>query len=163
MKVTEPWDLIDPETPVSYTHLDHRTEGELHINKRDLELYRADPEHSFGKTQGDATLEGAVYGLFAAQDLVHPDGKSGIIYNRNDLVAVASTDQDGDASFLAFTENPGTRLDPDGNILVPEGPTGVGKLYNGGTITSSSCGFGVISYPDYAAENGGQWLSLIHI
>ena len=149
----------EPSTPLyAFKVWDHRTEGELHINKRDLELYRADPEHSFGKTQGDATLEGAVYGLFAAQDLVHPDGKSGIIYNRNDLVAVASTDQDGDASFLAFTENPGTRLDPDGNILVPEGPTGVGNLYNGGTITSSSCGFGVISYPDYAAENGGQWI-----
>ena len=137
---------------------DHRTEGELHINKRDLELYRADPEHSFGRTQGDATLEGAVYGLFAAQDLVHPDGKSGIIYNQNDLVAVASTDQDGDASFLAFTENPGTRLDSDGNLLVPEGPTGAVNLYNGSTITSSSCGFGAISYPDYAAENGGQWI-----
>ncbi len=137
---------------------DHRTEGELHINKRDLDLYRSDPEHSYGKTQGDATLEGAVYGLFAAQDLQHPDGKTGVVYSRNDLVAVASTDVNGDASFLAFTENPGTRLDPDGNLAVAEGAAGAWNLYNGAAITSSSCGFGTISYPDYAVENGGQWI-----
>ena len=44
---------------------DHRTEGEIYINKRDLELVRADAEESYGRTQGDATLKGAVYGLFA--------------------------------------------------------------------------------------------------
>ena len=55
----------DPDT-ILYTFKvwDHRTEGRIHINKRDLELYQADPEGSEGKTQGDATLEGAVYGLF---------------------------------------------------------------------------------------------------
>lgn len=137
---------------------DHRTEGELHINKRDLELDRWDPDHSYGKSQGDATLEGAVYGLFAAQDLVHPDGKSGVIYSRNDLVAVAATDEGGAASFLAFTENPGTRLDSDGNLLAPTGARGADNLYTGGAITSSDCGFGTIPYPDYAAENGGQWI-----
>ena len=68
--------------------------------------------------------KGAVYGLFAGQDLYHPDGKSGIVYNQNDLVAVATTDKSGDASFLAFTEKPGTRLDDDGNIKPLEGVTG---------------------------------------
>ena len=45
-------------------------------------------------------LEGAVYGLFAEADLVHPDGKTGVVYQKDDLVAVASTDKNGDASFL---------------------------------------------------------------
>lgn len=85
----------------------HRTEGRLHINKRDLELHRADGDRSYGLTQGDATLEGAVYGLFAAQDIIHPDGKSGTVYNQNDLTAVAATDKQGNASFLAYTENQG--------------------------------------------------------
>ena len=137
---------------------DHRTEGEIHINKRDLELDMADPENSYGQAQGDATLEGAVYGLFAAQNLVHPDGKSGAVYRQNDLVAVAATDKNGDVSFLAFTEKPGTRLDTDGNILAPEGPAGEENLYNGSEITSGELGFGVVTYPDYTAENGNQWI-----
>lgn len=136
----------------------HRTEGRIHMNKRDLELYQADHDGSYGQSQGDGTLEGAVYGLFAAQDLLHPDGKSGVVYNRNDLVSVATTDQKGDASFLAFTEKPGTRLDDDGNIKAPEGVTGPSSLYNGASITSSSEGFGTITYPDNAASGGDQWI-----
>lgn len=137
---------------------DHRTEGEVHINKRDLELYKADPDNSYGQSQGDGTLEGAVYGLFASQDLLHPDGKTGMVYSQNDLVAVAATDQHGDASFLAFTEKPGTRLDGEGNINPPEAATGPENLYNGSAITSSNLGFGVITYPNYTLENGSQWI-----
>ncbi len=76
----------DPDT-ILYTFKvwDHRTEGRIHMNKRDLELYKKDEKSSYGRTQGDAALEGAVYGLFAAQDIIHPDGKSGVVYNQNDL------------------------------------------------------------------------------
>ena len=83
---------------------DHRTEGELHINKRDLELYEQDAEDSYGKSQGDATLEGAVYGLYAAEDIIHPDGKTGKVFSAGELVAIATTDKNGDASFLVITE-----------------------------------------------------------
>ncbi len=76
---------------------DHRTEGEVHINKKDLELRE-------GESQGDATLEGAVYGLYAASDICHPDGKTGLIYRKDDLTCVATTNKKGDASFLAYTE-----------------------------------------------------------
>ena len=81
---------------------DHRTEGEIHINKRDMELQNGEHQNydSYGDSQADATLEGAVYGLFAAEDLVHPDGKTGTVYKAGNLVAVASTDKNGDASFL---------------------------------------------------------------
>nr|WP_130789476.1 SpaA isopeptide-forming pilin-related protein [Lachnoclostridium pacaense] len=136
----------------------HRTEGRIHINKRDLELYKADIDSSFGQTQGDATLEGAVYGLFAAQDIIHPDGKSGVVYNQNDIVSIATTDKNGDASFLTCTEKPATRQDGHGNIKPPEGNTGSGNLYNGSTITSSSEGFGTFTYPDNAEVNGNQWI-----
>ena len=137
---------------------DHRTEGRLHINKRDLELYRADGDKSYGLTQGDATLEGAVYGLFAAQDIIHPDGKSGTIYNQNDLTAVAATDKQGNASFLAYTEKPGTRLNDDGTIISPENATGPENLYNGSSVTSSAQGFGTVVYPDYVLSNEDQWI-----
>lgn len=137
---------------------DHRTEGKIFINKRDLELYRDDKEGSFGKNQGDATLEGAVYGLFAAQDVIHPDGKSGVIYSQNDLTAVAATDQEGNAVFLAYTEKPGTFLGEDGTIVAPAEMTGPENLYNGSTILSSDLGFGKITYPDYGTENTDPWI-----
>lgn len=88
---------------------DHRTEGEIHINKRDMELQNGEHQNydSYGDSQADATLEGAVYGLFAAENLVHPDGKTGTVYKAGNLVAVAATDKNGDASFLVNTEAPG--------------------------------------------------------
>ena len=149
----------EPDT-ILYTFKvwNHRTEGRLHINKRDLELHRADGDGSYGLTQGDATLEGAVYGLFAAQDIIHPDSKSGTVYNQNDLTAVAATDKQGNASFLAYTEKPGSRLDDDGNIISPESATGPENLYNGSSITSSDQGFGTDVYPDYVSLNGDQWI-----
>lgn len=88
---------------------DHRTEGEIHINKRDLYLTKGEGGGyaSYGDSMGDGTLEGAVYGLFAMRDISHPDGHSGVIYQKDDLVSMASTDRNGDASFLTFTEAPG--------------------------------------------------------
>lgn len=91
-------------TGFSYVVKDHRTEGELHINKRDLELFEKEGEESYGKSQADATLEGAVYGLYAAEDIIHPDGKTGAVFSAGELVAIAATDKTGDASFLVITE-----------------------------------------------------------
>ncbi|MFR5631455.1 MAG: hypothetical protein ACLUFH_00465 [Monoglobales bacterium] len=94
----------DDYTGYSYLVKDHRTEGELHINKRDMELFEQDADGSYGQIQGDATLEGAVYGLYAAEDIVHPDGKTGVVFSKGELVSIASTDKQGDASFLVITE-----------------------------------------------------------
>ena len=135
---------------------DHRTEGRIHINKRDLELYKENPEGSYGKTQGNATLEGAVYGLFAAQDIIHPDGKSGVVYGRDQLTAIAATDKEGNASFLAYTECPGTLWNGSGTEV--SAFTGPENLYQGSQITSSDHGFGTKIYPDYKSENGSVWI-----
>ncbi len=100
----------------------HRTEGEIHINKRDMDLYRreSEPYDSYGDTEGDGLLEDAVYGLFAAEDIVHPDSdilpdgsktNTGIVYKRHDLVAVAKTDSDGNADFMTYTVAPGKTFD----------------------------------------------------
>ena len=108
-----PW--IEPAgttDQIGYTFLirDHRTEGEIHINKRDLELQRGESKgyDSYGESQGDGTLEGAVYGLYAAEDIIHPDGKTGVVYPKGTLTAIATTNLKGDASFLAYTEECGT-------------------------------------------------------
>ena len=101
---------------------DHRTEGEIHINKRDMDLYKeeSDDYSSYADTEGDGTVEGAQYGLFAAEDIIHPDsdmlanGKitnTGIVYKKNDLVAVAVTDAHGNAEFGSYTVAPGMTFD----------------------------------------------------
>lgn len=141
---------------------DHRTEGEIHINKRDMDLKSGENDRydSYGDAQGDAVLEGAVYGLFAEENLVHPDGKTGVVYQKNDLVAVTSTDKNGDASFLACTEAPGRFYNyetgqienrPGGwNQMAPS------NLYarNQSFDDYTEDGQYIRSYPDYRLKNG---------
>lgn len=115
-EVTEPSEAneIDPDESkiVDWTFIvyDHRTEGELHINKKDFNLKNdeSDDYDAYADENGDGTLEGAVYGLFAQNDIYHPDGKTGIVFKAGDLVAIATTDRNGDTSFMTITEAPGT-------------------------------------------------------
>lgn len=102
----------------SFQVYDHRVPGQIHFNKRDMQLAAEEKAgyHAYGDTQGDSTLEGAVYGLFAADDIYGPDTQmdesgnvikgTGILFDANDLVAVAATDKNGDGSFLTITEKP---------------------------------------------------------
>ena len=109
-------DIVDH----TFTVFDHRTEGEIHINKRDLdlEMKHSDQYDSYADENGDGTLEGAVYGLFAKEDIIHPDGHTDVVYQKDDLVAVATTDRNGDASFMVFTEAPGRTYDYDQGAIV---------------------------------------------
>jgi hypothetical protein len=105
----------------TFTVFDHRTEGEIHFNKRDLNLEANSGTlfDAYMRGNADGRLEGAVYGLFALTDIIHPDSKqkeeneldTGLVYQAGDLVAVASTDRNGDASFMVFTEAPGMTYD----------------------------------------------------
>ena len=53
-----------------------RTLGEISISKVDLDAVR----YVGGSTaHGDATLDGAVYDLYAAEDITHPDGVTGVV------------------------------------------------------------------------------------
>ena len=90
---------------------DHRTEDEIHFNKKDLYLKNKENNlfNSYGIANGDSSLQGAVYGLFASEDVIHPDGKTGVVYKKGDLVSIATTDRNGNGSFMTFTEKPGTR------------------------------------------------------
>ena len=56
-----------------------RTTGSITITKEDSETGAI--------AQGDATLTGAVYGLYARNNIVHPDGHTGILYTAGSLVA----------------------------------------------------------------------------
>lgn len=69
--------------------LNERTYAKVHLIKEDAET-GANP-------QGDATLEGAVYGLYARENIVHPDGTTGIVHKAGDNVSTLKVDQKGDA------------------------------------------------------------------
>ncbi len=120
---------------------DHRTEGEIHFNKKDLNLNAAENGEydAYADENADGTLEGAVYGLFAADDIVHPDSDTrtesdldtGVVYKKGDLVAIATTDRNGDASFMTFTEAPGKTYDYETGTVVDHdewtGPTNLNR------------------------------------
>lgn len=74
----------------------------------DLAAKESGEYNAYADANGDGKMEGAVYGLFAKIDINHPDGKTGTIFKANDLVSIATTDRNGDGSFMAITEAPGT-------------------------------------------------------
>ena len=69
---------------------DKRVNAKINIAKQDAETGNA--------AQGDATLEGAVYGLYAREDIVHPDGRTGTIHKKDSLITSLTTDKNGEAS-----------------------------------------------------------------
>ena len=75
---------------VSFTHtfVNERVDAQIDLTKVDAET---------GVPQGDAKLEKAVYGLFARENITHPDGKTGILYKAGAQVATFTTDKDGKA------------------------------------------------------------------
>ena len=83
-----------PETQAkasfSHTFVNDRTTAKIHI-------YKVDKESGKAAAQGDASLEGAVYGLYARNDIVHPDGATGVVFKAGDLVATLTTDKNGEA------------------------------------------------------------------
>ncbi|MDO4262299.1 MAG: SpaA isopeptide-forming pilin-related protein [Eubacteriales bacterium] len=79
----------------------------LIANERTLgaaELIKYDTESESGTRQGDASLDGAEYGIYAAEDIVHQDGLTGVLYAKDELVEKAvvgrSPKQDGDGYVL---------------------------------------------------------------
>ena len=83
----------DSEEKVTFTHTftNERVNAVIRLQKKDAETNQAVP-------QGDAVLENAVYGLYAREDIVHPDGATGVIYHAGDRVATLTTDENGEAS-----------------------------------------------------------------
>ena len=83
----------DKEAKQTFKHTfkNERVTAKISLQKQDKETKKAVP-------QGDATLEKAVYGLYAREDIVHPDGATGVIYKAGEQVATLTTDKNGQAS-----------------------------------------------------------------
>ena len=82
----------DKEAKQTFKHTfkNERVTAKISLQKQDKETKKAVP-------QGDATLEKAVYGLYAREDIVHPDGVTGVIYKAGEQVATLTTDENGQA------------------------------------------------------------------
>ena len=81
----------EPKVIFSHTFVNERVNAKIILQKKDAETNQEVP-------QGDASLEKAVYGLYAREDIVHPDGATGVIYKAGDQVTTLTTDEKGKAS-----------------------------------------------------------------
>ena len=82
----------DKEEKVNFSH--------TFTNKRvnaTIDLIKEDSKTG-NSAQGDAVFEGAIYGLYAREDINHPDGRSGVLYKKDEQVATLTTDNVGKAS-----------------------------------------------------------------
>lgn len=77
---------------ITITATDERVKGTVHIKKIDRETQVFLP-------QGDSALSGAVYGLYAREDIVHPDGKTGVLFKKGNLIAQGVIKEDGTLDF----------------------------------------------------------------
>lgn len=79
-----------PKAVFKHTFKNDKVTAKIHMNKVDKDTGKAVP-------QGDASLKGAVYGLYARKDILHPDGKTGVLFKAGSLVATLTTDASGNA------------------------------------------------------------------
>lgn len=82
----------DKEEKVNFSH----TFTNKHVNAT-IDLVKEDSKTG-NSAQGDAVFEGAIYGLYAREDINHPDGRSGVLYKKDEQVATLTTDKEGKAS-----------------------------------------------------------------
>lgn len=84
--------LEETKESVSFTKtfINDRTTAKIKLQKVDADTNTAIP-------QGDASLKGAEYGIYARTDIIHPDRTTGVIFKAGDLVATVRTDKYGKA------------------------------------------------------------------
>ncbi len=82
-------------TTVTKTIINEESKGRITLNKYDIEADRYVNDFYNGET----TLTGTVYGLYASEDIEYPDGFRGIAHNAGDLVAVSAIDENGELVF----------------------------------------------------------------
>ena len=120
----------DKQASVAFTHTfeNERVNATIHLVKKDKETGR--------NTQGDATFEGAVYGVYARENIIHPDGKTGILYKAGSQVATMTVDKKGDASVedLYLGKYYVKEITPPTGYLIDEGEYDLECSYEGDLV-----------------------------
>lgn len=89
VEVSENVGVIENGKTYEVTVLNTRVKGTVRISKEDTETWK--------KAQGEATLKGAVYGIYARNTIYDPADNS-VKYNTNDKVGELVTDENANAS-----------------------------------------------------------------
>lgn len=86
----------------SFNYLNETTESVSFIHKfvnvakkATLELNKVDSETGLNKPQGDAVLSGAVYGVYATENIYNPEQSGLLMYEADELVIKLTTDKAG--------------------------------------------------------------------
>ena len=130
----------DKEKKVEFTHTftDERVRVNIHLTKEDSETGK--------NAQGDATLEGAVYGLYAREAIGYPDGSSGVLYPKDAQVATLTTDKAGNASVSGLY--PGKyyvkEITPPAGYVLDEEEHDVEGSYEGDQVKEIDCTITVV-------------------
>lgn len=125
----------DKEKKVEFTHTftDERVRVNIHLTKEDSEMGK--------NAQGDATLEGAVYGLYAREAIGYPDGSSGVLYPKDAQIATLTTDKSGNASVSGLY--PGKyyvkEITPPAGYVLDEEEHDVEGSYEGDQVKEIDC------------------------
>lgn len=120
----------DKQASVAFTHTfeNERVNATIRLVKKDKETGR--------ETQGDAAFEGAVYGVYARENIIHPDGKTGILYKAGSQVATMTVDRKGDASVedLYLGKYYVKEITPPTGYLIDEGEYDLECSYEGDLV-----------------------------
>ena len=73
---------VSDKGTINLTIENYRVKGKINVNIIDTETKAG--------AQADATLEGAIYGIYAKENIVHADGVKGILYKQGTLVQRAT-------------------------------------------------------------------------
>lgn len=83
---------VEAGRTIEVSATDYHVTGKVHVKKIDQETQRFLP-------QADSELAGAVYGLYAKEDILHPDGRTGMVYKKDSLIAKGAIQADGTLTF----------------------------------------------------------------
>ena len=123
----------DTEAKVTFSHIfaNERVNATIRLQKKDKETNKNIP-------QGDATLEHAVYGLYARNDILHPDKKTGILYKAGEQVGTLTTDKEGRAEItdLYLGEYFVKEITPPTGYLADEAEYNLACSYEGDLVAT---------------------------
>lgn len=90
-----------------------------------VELVKYDTESESSIVQGEASLQEAVYGIYAAEDIVHQDRKTGVLFQQDELVktGVIGKSPKRNADGYILNEDGSRNIEnPEGKIAYEETP-----------------------------------------
>lgn len=93
-----------------------RVLGQISFSKKDL-------ESGLSAAQGDASLENATYKLYAAKDIIHADGSTGILYRAGESIPLHLAGSGNDINVYTYdpSESNTTIVIPEGGNIVIRG------------------------------------------